>query len=257
MRGEAAFPLGALLGFLFVLARVAGIFVFVPLPGFRKGVHMARIVLAMGFTLALYPRWPEVAVGEAPMGVMVFGLVAEAALGITVGLAVAFLQEAFLIGTQMVAMQAGFAYASMINPSTESDTSVLLIFAELTAGLLFLSLGLDRQVLASLALSLDRWPPGTFLISRPMAETIASLGAAMFSTGVRLAFPVVALLTLVDFSLALLGRLQPRMQLLMLAFPAKMLAALVVLAWVAALMPRLFGGLAAHVFGVLRGATGL
>jgi flagellar biosynthetic protein FliR len=61
----------------------------------------------------------------------------------------------------------------------------------------------------------------------------------MFSVGVRLALPVVALLVLVDFALALLGRLNQQMQLLALAFPAKMLTALVVLSWVMVLFPRI------------------
>ena len=47
----------------------------------------------------------------------------------------------------------------------------------------------------------------------------------------RLALPVVALLMLVDLALALLGRLNAQLQLLTLAFPAKMLAALLLLAW--------------------------
>jgi flagellar biosynthesis protein FliR len=39
--------------------------------------------------------------------------------------------------------------------------------------------------------------------------------------------------------LALLGRLNAQLQLLTLAFPAKMLAALLVLGWIAAVFPRL------------------
>jgi flagellar biosynthesis protein FliR len=57
----------------------------------------------------------------------------------------------------------------------------------------------------------------------------------------------VALLVMVDVSLALLGRLNSQLQLLSLAFPAKMLTALAVLAWVAPLVPRVlaeFNGLA-------------
>jgi flagellar biosynthesis protein FliR len=256
MSADAAFPLATLFGFLFVLARVAGVFVFVPLPGVKKGAEMARVVLSLAFALALYPRWPAVEIA-APLGTMAFGLISEAALGVTIGMAVAFLREAFLVGAQMIAMQAGFGYASMINPSTDANSSVLLVFAELVAGLLFFALGLDREVLRSLAVSLEVWPPGAFAISRPMAETVAGLGSVMFSTGVRLAFPVIALLTMVDLALALLGRLQPKMQMLMLAFPAKMLAALLVLAWTAVLMPTLFRGCAAQMLSALRGAAGL
>lgn len=256
MHAEAAFPFATLFGFLFVLARVAGAFVFIPLPGMKRGADLGRIVLALGFTLALYPRWPAVE-ASAPLGAMAFGLVSEAALGITMGVAVAFLREAFLVGAQLVGMQAGFSYASMINPTTEDDASVLLVFAELTAGMLFFAMGLDREVLRSLAASLEAWPPGAFLITRPMAETVAGLGSAMFSAGLRLAFPVIALLAMVDLALALLGRLQPNLQLLTLAFPAKMLAALAVLAWIAVLMPKLFRGTASYMLTALRGAMGL
>ncbi len=55
--------------------------------------------------------------------------------------------------------------------------------------------------------------------------------------GVRLALPVVALLVMVDIALALLGRLNAQLQLLSLAFPAKMLVALLMLGWMAAAVP--------------------
>ena len=61
--------------------------------------------------------------------------------------------------------------------------------------------------------------------------------AALFTVGMRLALPVVALLVMVDVALALLGRLNPQLQLLSLAFPAKMLIALLVLSWVAGAVP--------------------
>ncbi|SPE39825.1 Type III secretion system inner membrane R protein (fragment) [Candidatus Sulfopaludibacter sp. SbA3] len=79
------------------------------------------------------------------------------------------------------------------------------------------------------------------------------LAADLFSVGVRLALPVVALLVMVDVALALLGRLNSQLQLLSLAFPAKMLIALLVLSWIAALFPRIIGQLAGHCWtGALR-----
>ena len=55
---------------------------------------------------------------------------------------------------------------------------------------------------------------------------MARLTAEIFSLGMRLALPVVALLTLVDLALALVGRLNAQLQLVLLAFPVKMLATL-------------------------------
>lgn len=71
------------------------------------------------------------------------------------------------------------------------------------------------------------------------------LSAGLFTVGARLALPVVALLVMVDVALALLGRLNQQLQLLSLAFPAKMLIALLALSWVAVLYPRImteYGG---------------
>ena len=62
----------------------------------------------------------------------------------------------------------------------------------------------------------------------------------MLVTGLRIALPIAALLLLIDISLALLGRMQQQLQLLSLAFPAKMLAALVLLAAMAPMLPKLF-----------------
>ena len=255
MRGDATFPLAALFGFLFVLARVAGVFVFVPIPGMKRGLDMARTVLALGMTLALYPRWPAMET-DAPLGAFAFGLLSEAALGITIGMGVSFLLEAFLVGAQMVAMQAGLSYAAMIDPGGDNESGVLLVVAELAGGLLFFAVGLDREVLRAVVASFDAWPPGAFLITRPMAETVVRMGSVMFATGLRLAFPVIALLTLVDLSLALLGRLQPSLQLITLAFPAKTLAALALLGWLAVLWPKLFTASAAGLLTVLRQAAG-
>jgi flagellar biosynthetic protein FliR len=106
------------------------------------------------------------------------------------------------------------------------------------AGMLFFALGLDREVLRLFAQSLDKVPAGTFVLGLPAAQIVIRLGASLFAVGIRLALPVVALLVMVDVALALLGRINQHLQLLHLAFPAKMLAALLMLSWIAVLFPR-------------------
>jgi flagellar biosynthesis protein FliR len=57
-------PLGLVFGFVLVLTRVTGAFIFVPLPGFRSGPDIARALLAFSVTLALFPKWPQVNLTE-------------------------------------------------------------------------------------------------------------------------------------------------------------------------------------------------
>ena len=121
--------------------------------------------------------------------------VAEAAVGIAIGVPVAFVLEAFGLAAQVLGLQAGYAYASTIDPNTQADSGILLVLAQLMAGMLFFALGLDRQVLRLFADSLEQIPAGAYLFGpRLRREPLIHLGAGLFSVGVRLALPVVALL---------------------------------------------------------------
>ncbi|MBZ5585445.1 MAG: flagellar biosynthetic protein FliR [Acidobacteriia bacterium] len=229
---------GTLYAFLLVLARVAGALVFVPIPGIRGGPEPARAILAGGLAVALFARWPVIDPSAVTPGTLATWTLGEAAVGLAIGIPVAVVLEAFTLAAQILGLQAGYAYASTIDPNTEADSGVLLVFAQLMAGLLFFALGLDREILRLFALSLERVPPGAYGFGRASAQTLIALTSGLFSVGLRLALPVVALLMMVDFALALLGRLNQQLQLLSLAFPVKMLVALAALGWVAAVFPR-------------------
>jgi flagellar biosynthetic protein FliR len=230
---------GTLYAFLLVLARVGGALVFVPLPGMKGIPQPARVALVLGFTLALASRWPVVDATAVTAMRLAGWAAAEAAVGIAMGAAVAMVLEVFTLAAQILGLQAGYAFASTIDPNTEADSGILLVLAQLAAGMLFFALGLDREILRLFAQSLDRVPPGAYVFGPGTAVPLIRLGATLFAFGVRLALPVVALLAMVDVALALLGRLNQQLQLLHLAFPAKMLTALMVLSWVAVLFPRI------------------
>jgi len=249
----AEIPVGipALCGFLVVLARVSGVFAFVPLPGFQSGPPMARIVLSVVLTLSLFPRWPNFEAQEAGAGRLLMMAVPELAVGVVIGLGVAFILEAFQMGAQILSLNAGYSFASTVDPATQAESGVLVAFAQLGGGLIFCSLGLDREVIRVLAYSLERHPAGAWLAPQA-GEALIRLGGDMLALAVRLALPALALLVLVDVALGLLGRLNAQLQLLTMAFPLKMMASLVLLAWICALLPKLLTVYAGSVFGALR-----
>ncbi len=255
MRGELTLSLGALYGFVLVLARIAGALVFVPLPGLSAAPAAARVGLAGGLTLALSARWPAVEAATSPARLAGWAA-GEAALGVAIGVAAAVVLEAFVLAAQILGLQAGYAYASTIDPNTQADSGVLLVFAQLAASLLFFAAGLDREVLRLFAWSLERVPPGHYGFGPAAAPALLHLAAELFSAGLRLALPVVALLVMVDVALALLGRVSAQLQLLSLAFPVKMLLTLLVFGWGTLLFPRILRELSGHAWDAVRHALG-
>jgi flagellar biosynthetic protein FliR len=251
MPAELTLSVSTLYGFLLVLARVGGALVFVPLPGIKQGPQAARAVMALALAVVLFPRWPVVD-DTVSMGRLTGWLILDAGLGILFGVLVGFFAEAFQVMGQAVGLQAGFAYASMVDPQTQADTGVLLVFAQLTSGLLFFALGMDGVVVRAFARSLETFPPGHWIPASIAVDVLTRLGTGMFTTGLRLAFPALALLALVDLSLALLGRLNAQLQLLTLSFPLKMLAAVGVLALIAPLFPRVLGAYGHEISAALK-----
>lgn len=257
MHSNLAIPTSVLYGFLLVLARISGVFVFLPLPGLQAGPSAAKITLAMILTFGMYSRWPVLNPVPDSMLQVAGWMLAEAAIGLATGIAVAVLIEAVTFAAQAISTQAGFAYASTIDPNTEADSTVLLILAQLTAGLLFFAMGFDRVLLTILARSLETHPPGAFVASRASVEALVMLGSSIFSTGLHLALPLMTLLFLIDLSIGLLGHLNSQLQLIALAFPAKMLAALAALSFLVLLIPKLYQQLGAAAFTALGRLLGL
>ncbi len=250
-------PLSALFAFLLALARVGAFLAFLPVPGFRAAPATARVVLALAITIALFPVWPALPNELPAAGQLAAWALCEAGFGLVAGLAVGFLMEGFQLAMQIAGLQAGYGYASTIDPNSEADTSVLQVVASLATAVLFFTLGLDHELIRVLAASFEKFPAGAWAPTAASLDGVVRLGGVMFTTCLRLALPIIALLMLIDFALALVGRVQQQLQLLSLAFPGKMAAALAILAVLAPVVPKIFGSVAERVFVVLWRSLGV
>jgi flagellar biosynthetic protein FliR len=240
------FVVDRILGFLLVLTRVAGVFVFVPLPGVSSSPLTARIVLSIATAACLFPAWPAVQGLDQSVARLAGYVVMDAAVGMALGLTVAFAIEALKLAAQVAGLQAGFGFAQTVNPTSDADSSLLLVVAEMFAGLLFFAAGFDRQVLAILAGTIKTLPPAQTPQLHGAAEAIARLSGEMFVYGLRLALPVIAFLVLVDLTLGFLGRVNAQLQLLSLAFPVKIVAALALFAALTPVYARVYRAFAQH-----------
>ncbi len=116
--------------------------------------------------MILFPRWPAVDASQLTIGSLCLILVSEMALGTGIGLLVSFISEALTVGAQILSLQAGFAYASEVDPTSQADSDVLPVLAQLMAGLLFFTTGLHRMVIQAFADSLRTLSAG-HVLARP------------------------------------------------------------------------------------------
>lgn len=252
MHGDISVSLRTITTFLLVLSRILGVFIFLPLPGKDAGPSMPRVVLAWATAVAVLPYWPSEGTPEPTLSLLVVWLSAELALGLTIGLVVGFLSEALTVGAHILALQAGYAYASVVDPTTQADSDVLQVLAQLIGGLLFFGLRLDHMAVRTFVYSLRSFPPGQFTLTPSLARAVMTLGANIFTVGLKLALPAVALLLTTEVALAVVGRLSSQLQLGSNAGSIKMLLTLLILASVLRVVPQLYEGFANQVFHFLQ-----
>ncbi len=248
MHAELVLSTSTLFAFALVLSRILGIFVFIPMPVSDAGPGPARVAVALACTIALYPRWPSIHDQNVGIGTLTLWLISEIGLGTAIGLMVSFISESITFGARLLALQAGYGYASVVDPTTQADSDVLPVVAQLTAGLLFFTTGLHRYVITAFAASLETYPPGSFTLSRDLATTVIQLGSNIFLVGLRLASPIIGLLLMIDIAMALLGRVSSQLQISHHAFSIKMLITLVALATVLAVAPSLYESFSTEAF---------
>lgn len=223
--------------------------VFVPLPGLNSMPQPVRAILVLALTMSLYPVWPVVP-AEPSLLLYLGWLALEAAFGLCIGLLVGFLSDAMLVFGQICGLQAGFSFASTIDPNTQADSPVLSALAQSVAGLLFVTLGLHRYIIRIFAESLQSRPPGQLVLNARWSEVIIHAAGSVLVIGLRLALPIVALMMIVDITLALLSRINPHLQLIHLSMPLKILASLATISVLLMLFPIVYSEYADRLFHI-------
>jgi len=217
-------------GFLLILTRLGLALSFVPMPGFKSSLDIARITLIVALSAVMTPALAKTVAIPAEPAAFVRVMAGEMLYGLAVGVLVALLCELLTFAMQAFAMQAGYSYASSIDPNSEADSGMLLVFALLCSNILFFVFGGHRLVIRAFARSLEVWPAGGGAARLAWADIVTHFGSSILELALRLALPVAGILLLAEIALGVVSRLQAQLQLLSIAFPVKMLGTLATLA---------------------------
>ena len=217
---------GAVLWVL-ALTRITGLLAAFPVLGAEQMPVQLRAALAALLATVLLPVLPTPA--ALPTGIPeLAGLMAsELAVGLLLGTVVAWILEAVAFAGSLMDAQMGFSFAQFLDPATAQSTSVSGGLLSQVAALLVFVTGLHHSLILALVDSYRVAPVGQGI---PLhAVGLVVLLGQLLAKGFQLAFPVLAVLFLMDLVLGISGKFMPQLQLLQLSFPLKIAAGLTVL----------------------------
>lgn len=171
-------------------------------------------------------------------GRIMVGIVGELVLGAAIAFAFQSAFGAFYMSGRILDMQAGFSMATVIDPSSKTQTPLVGSMFVLAAGSVFFAAGGHVDLIRLFATTLTAVPVGTLAIGLE-PELFIAQSASMFLMGVAGAGASMVVLFLVDIALAVLSRTLPQMNILMLSLQVKTIVLLLVLSLATGLMAPL------------------
>lgn len=240
------FALSDLQAFMICLGRVGAMVAALPLFGSAQVPAQVRLGFALLLALLVFPlvqaTLPAAELPALGLGVV---LAQEVLLGAMVGLIARMVFTAVQMGGAVVGYQMGFAAANVFDPQTQSQNSLISQFQNTLALLVFLALDAHYLFLEAMVRSFKVLPPGQLNLGGEAVPFLMGLAGNMFSLGVQLSAPILAVLLISAFILGILARIFPQLNVLMLSFPINIGVAFLVIGLtlnlVAALLSREFG----------------
>lgn len=226
-----------LVGFVLVVCRVGGLFMFAPIFSGRMIPMQAKVVIAGAISFALEPI--VVHGQKVPTGIDVVPLILkELLIGLAIALAIGIVAAGIQAGASLLDSMIGFSFAQLVDPLTDVQSAVAGQLYSMFSVLIFLMIGGDHLMIEGLVASYRLIPLG----SVPSTAHLAGLASAdltqLFVIGIEVAAPIVIALALVDVSLALVARSVPQMNVFVVGLPAKIAVGL---GAIAASLPFLTG----------------
>ena len=222
---------GYALAYAFVLVRIAAILFVLPLWSGR--VPMVWKLSGAVWLSVLFGHVvpPEALPETIGLKVIVIGGIQEFLTGALLGFLVRLFLAAVTLAGQLAGFQMGLAIANVIDPATSDRYTIVAQLLNLLALFVFLEMDGHLMAVRVLATSFEWLPPfSAALGAEVFHDLVHSGGKEMFRLALQIGWPISLALLLVYLSMALLARVAPQMNMLMVGFPITISMGLIVIA---------------------------
>ena len=215
---------------LWPAARILGLIAVAPL--FGNIAIPARVKLGLGIALAIVIA-PNVPPGPATDPASLPGLLIllqQILIGIAMGFVMRIVFAAIEMAGEITSLTMGLGFASFYDPQTRASLSGISQMLVMITLVFYLATNMHLVTISILADSFTVLPIGESLTNNQGWLGVAQWGGKIFSAGVQLSLPVVAVLLAANLSLGILTRAAPQLNLFGIGFPIMLAVGFLMLA---------------------------
>lgn len=209
--------------------RIAAFFTAMPILSTQLVPVRIRLGLAVAVTLVVAPVIQPVPFVEL-LSVHSFLIVfQQIMIGVAMGFVLQLLFHVFVIGGQIVAMQNGLGFATLVDPVNGVNVASIGQLYLMTVNLLFFAFNGHLAVMYLIGSSFEHIPVGNVGLPVENYLELVRLGSWMFSGAILVALPSIMALLVVNIAFGVISRVAPQMNIIAVGFPFTMVLGLVII----------------------------
>lgn len=215
--------------FLLPFLRISGMLISMIGLSARTIPTPVRTLLAVFLTLAILPVMPTVNVPDlfAPASFVI--MIQQVIIGIALGFISAMVLDTFVLAGQIIAMQTGLGFASIVDPVNGISVPAVGQFYLILATLVFWSIDGHLAMIQMMTASFTAFPVGEAWFSAEQYKEIAHWGAWMFISAITVALAPIVSLLIVNLAFGVMTKASPQLNIFSIGFSIAQIMGLVII----------------------------
>ena len=238
--------------FFLLFARMGGLLAFFPFFSHMAIPVSVKTTLSLYLVFLFFPVVHFTGATDVTAGSIMMMTLAEFSLGFIAGLALNLIFGALGLAGMQVSMVMGFSMATVMDPTTQTNSPIISQIFTLLAILTLLAFDGHHLILLFLSESVTHIELGSFYPQEYMWTYLSDGFTHMFVMGFIIAFPIIAISLLSDVIFGMLMKTMPQFNLLVVGFPIKIFLSVMVLMAVLGSMMGIFRREFIDVFAFLK-----
>ncbi|TIC78643.1 flagellar biosynthetic protein FliR [Nocardioides sp. GY 10127] len=245
-----------MLAFLLASLRVVAWLVIVPPFATRAFPTTAKVVLALGLSMAMAPALADDPVPVELWSIAVVGLT-QVAIGAGLGYLTMLMLSVISAAGSLLDVFGGFALAQGFDPLGQNSSTVIGQLHNMLATMLLFVSGGYLVVVAGLLRTFEVLPLGSAPSTTDGIGLVTAAFSLFIAAAVQVALPMVAVLFVADLGLALMTKIAPQLNAIQVMFPAKIGLTLLLVGLSFTVLPDVTSRMVDHAIRVMSAfATG-
>ena len=216
--------------FMLPLFRIGAVLMTMPIVGTTLVPRRVRAYFALAITVVVVPGLPPMPEVHALDLSALLMIAEQVIIGALLGFSLQLFFQAFVVAGQIISIQMGMGFASMVDPTNGVSAAVIGQFLTMLVTLLFLGMNGHLVVFEVLTESFTTLPVGSGMLVNHFWELAGKLGWVL-GAAMLLVLPAITALLVVNIAFGIMTRAAPQLNIFSIGFPLTLVLGMVIF-WV-------------------------